>query len=126
MTADIHPTVAAFLRALAAHQRRAEADAPPPQVITLHPAAVASYRRALADLGPILRGLDAERDRELVDAFRALIDRVVIHDREGGSVEAEVIGRLGPLVLEEMRGMRAVAEVRAIPHPPVTFGRFTA
>lgn len=105
------------------------ADAPSPQVVTLHPAAVASFQRAMADLAPILRSLDPDRDRELVDAFRALIDRVVIHDRDGGGVEAEVIGRLGPLVAGQLvppspfSGLGGVAEGRYIHLSPMVFAR---
>ncbi len=61
-----------------------------------------------------------------MDAFRALIDRVVIHDREGGAVEAEVIGRLGPLAGEKLPGGAMVAEVRFPTLPPANFGRFIA
>lgn len=115
------------------------AAAPSPQVIALHPAALSAYRRALADLAPILRSLDPERDRELVEAFRALVDRVVVRDREDGGVDAEVIGWLGPLLAADFRGAgagRAVAEVRSTGNrthspgnlPPITvgFGVFVA
>lgn len=100
MPRDLHPTLAAFLRALAA------------------------FRRAMADLAPILRALDPDRDRELIEATRALIDRVVVHDRDGGAVEAEVIGRIGPLCAPEVFGGRMVAEVRFPPFPPMNWGRF--
>lgn len=108
------------------------AAAPSPQVVTLHPAAVASFRRAMSDLAPILRSLDPDRDRELMNAFRALIDRVVIHDREGGAVEAEVIGRLGPLVAGRLvppapfSGTGGVAEVCFPGLPQFVWGRFAA
>jgi hypothetical protein len=106
------------------------AAAPSPQVITLHPAALASFRRAMNGLSSILRSLDPVRDAELVDAFRALIDRVVIHDAENGGVEIEVIGRLGPLIAPGMFGgvkaVSVVAEVRFPAPPPILWGRFAA
>lgn len=111
--------------ALAALEARLAA-APSPHVVSLHPTAVASYRRALAGLGPILRHLDPDRDRELIEAFRALIDRVVIHDRDDGGVEAEVIGRLGPLVGGPSLGTSVVAEVRFAHLSPIVWGRFAA
>lgn len=74
--------------------------APATQIVTLHPASIEAYRRAMRDLTTILRTLDPERpaDRDLMEAFRALIDHVVIHDREDGGVEAEVVGCLAPLI----------------------------
>lgn len=102
------------------------AAAPAPQVVTLHPAAVAAFHQAMADLAPILRGLDPERDRELIEATRALIDRVVIHDRDGGAVEAEVIGRIGPLCAPGMLGGPMVAEVRFPAFPQFIWGSFAA
>lgn len=111
MPADLHPTLAA---------------APAPQVVTLHPAAVAAFHQAMADLAPILRGRDPERDRELIEATRALIDRVVIHDRDGGAVEAEVIGRIGPLCAPGMLGGAMVAEVRFPAFPQFIWGSFAA
>ncbi len=89
------------------------AAAPPPNVIALHPAAVASYRQALAELGPILRSLDPARDADLIDAFRGLIDRVVIRDRADGGVDAEVFGWMGPL----LRGGEAVVAEEGLEPP---------
>ena len=51
----------------------------------------------MRDLCDTLRDLDPREDRELIEAFRALIDRIVITDAEDGTVFCEVIGLLGPL-----------------------------
>jgi site-specific DNA recombinase len=102
------------------------AAAPAEKVVTLHPAAVKTFRRAMAGLSDLLLDIDPQRDRELMDTFRALIDRVVIHDAEGGGVEVEVIGRLGPLVAPGIMGGPMVAEVRFPTLPPMTWGRFCA
>ena len=81
----------------------------------------------MADLAPILRGLDPARDRALIDAFRDLIDRVVVIDRPDGGVEAEVVGRIGPLVAEglvsprPLLGRSDVAEVRLSQSPTALF-----
>lgn len=119
------PKVRAELAALEARL----AAAPASHVVTLHPAAVASFRRAMSDLAPILRSLDPDRDRELVNAFRALIDRVVIHDRDGGAVEAEVIGPLvaGRLVPPApFSGTGGVAEEGFNAIPQFIWGNFAA
>jgi hypothetical protein len=102
------------------------AAAPAEKVVTLHPAALKTFRRAMAGLSGLLRHLDPQRDRELVESFRALIDRVVIHDAEDGGVEVEVIGRLGPLVAPGMLGGPMVAEVCFPLLPQFFWGRFAA
>ncbi len=85
-------------------------DAPP--VVELHPHAVTQYRHAVENLAERLAGLDGWHDRELHDAFRALVAKVVVHDRAGGGVEAEVIGHLSALMgsAAETLGGRVVAE----------------
>lgn len=111
---------------LAALEARLAAQ-PDEKVVVLHPTMLAFYRKAFADLGQELASLDAREDAEIISAFRDLIDKVVIHDREDGSVECEVIGRLGPLLKADDGGSKTqnlVAEVRYTASPPVTWGVF--
>ncbi|WP_097068072.1 recombinase family protein [Rhodobacter maris] len=74
------------------------ATAPDARVVTMHPAALSQMRAVLELLRTHLPNIDPEEDREMFDAFRSLIDRVVIHDRGDGQTEAEVIGRISALV----------------------------
>ena len=46
----------------------------------------------------VLRRADPDEDRELIDSFRALIDRVIVHDGEDGKYVIEIVGVLAPLV----------------------------
>lgn len=80
--------------------------APSAPVVVLHPAAVAAYRDGLARLGEILTDVENPPDDELKAAFRDLIDKVIVHDRDDGSVEAEVIGCFGPLLAPDVGGGR--------------------
>ncbi len=81
-------------------------------VVELHPQAVTRYRQAVETLAARLSDLDSRVDVEAIAAFRALVDRVVVHDRPGGGVEAEVIGHLAALIGRdaEIWGGRVVAE----------------
>lgn len=113
--------------------------------------ALAAYRDDLSRLGAILTDIENPPDAELAAALRALIDKVIIHDRQDGSVDCEVVGCLGPLVRPELGGGRAdflvaggrypssppaeagggrgeflVAGGRYASPPPVTWGRFRA
>lgn len=122
------------------------AAAPKAQVVVLHPAAVAAYRDGLARLGEILTDPENPPGPDLVAAFRELIDRVVIHDRQDASVECEVIGCFGPLVgsgptwggrmvagdrppnspPKDGLGGAMVAGDRSPSIPPMMWGRFVA
>lgn len=72
--------------------------APTTPVIELHPQAVAEYERFATDLAVRLATLDLTEDRETIDKFRTLIDRVVIHAAPDGGVEAEVVGRMSAVL----------------------------
>lgn len=115
-----------------AELRAAEADlaaAPDDTVITLHPAAIKAHAGVLQVLARHLPDLDPEEDREMFEAFRGLIDRVVIHDRPDGRVDCEVIGKLSALVgspAGDSWGGSMVAEARYRMFPPMSFGRFAA
>jgi len=74
------------------------AQTPRAPVIELHPQAVAEYERIASDLAGRLGALDLTEDRDTIDKFRSLIDRVVIHDTAEGGVEAEVIGRMSAVL----------------------------
>lgn len=44
---------------------------------------------------------DPIEDRELIEAFRALIDRVILHDGTDGAVGCNVIGHISGLVVRD-------------------------
>lgn len=118
----------ALRRALADAQAQLDA-APPAQVVTLHPAMLARLESLLAVLSQHLPTLDPTEDHALIAAFRALIDRVVIHDAPDGSVQAEVIGHISGLVGKDAGdtwGVSLVARGRLLPTPPMIWGRFAA
>ncbi len=48
--------------------------------------------------GARLTRLGQREDREVIEAFRALVDHIVVHDVPDGGVKAEVIGRLTALL----------------------------
>lgn len=75
----------------------------------LHPAAMTEMTRLLTILAEHLPNLDPREDRAMFDAFRSLIHRVVIHDREDGDVDCEIIGTISPL-LGGKPGVSVVAE----------------
>jgi site-specific DNA recombinase len=93
----------------------ARADAETPKVIALHPGLIDGYLRQVETLAATLAERahaqgESEPDRRLVQAFRALVDRVVIHPnppRQG--FEAEVKGRLAELI-----GPEAFPAARAV------------
>ncbi len=80
--------------------------APAAQVVVIHPAALSGYRDSLARLGAILTDAENPPDPELAAAFRALVEKVIVHDREDASVECEVIGCFGPLLAPDVGGGR--------------------
>ena len=86
--------------------------APPPKVVSLHPTAVAAYQATMRHLADILRTADPAEDRRLIDSFRALIDRVIVHDGEDGKYVIEIVGVLAPLVGADadVLGGKVVAE----------------
>ncbi len=112
------PQVRAELAALEA--RLAASPATP--VVTLHPASVASYADALADLGRVLT--TGHEDRDLIEAFRLLIDRVTIVNGPEKTVICEVVGPLGPLLDRHCHLL--VAEVRFPKVATFLWGRFAA
>lgn len=83
--------------------------APAANVVTLHPAAVAQMEQTIALLAKHLPDIDPDRDRDMMAAFRGLIDRVVIRDRDDGRIDCEVIGHLASLVSGESWGGSLVA-----------------
>lgn len=90
-----------------------ELDADPPEpTVELHPQAVTRYKDTVENLSARLQELDDKEDAELIAAFQALVDRVVVHDTADGGVEAEVIGYLSALMGRDAEnwGGRVVAE----------------
>ncbi|MDD1499760.1 recombinase family protein [Agrobacterium sp. CNPSo 3708] len=82
-------------------------------VIELHPNAPAQYRATVDKLAERLNELDPQKDAETFNDFRQLVDHVVIHDRDDGGVEVEVIGRLSALMghpVESLGGRMVAGE----------------
>jgi site-specific DNA recombinase len=75
--------------------------APAAQVVTLHPAAIAQMERTLTLLAKHLPDIDPEQDQDMFTAIRSLIDRVIVHDREDGRVDCEVVGHLTALIASD-------------------------
>jgi DNA invertase Pin-like site-specific DNA recombinase len=98
MTDDDVAREMAPLRAEQTALKRQLDAAPAPAIAELHPATVDRYKQTLATLGARLTQVDPVDDREIVDAFRALVDHVIVHDKPDGGVEVEVVGRLSALV----------------------------
>lgn len=118
----------ALRRALADAQAQLDA-APPAQIVTLHPAMIRRLESVLAMLSQHLPTLDPTEDRDLIEAFRALIDRVVVRDRADGGVECEVIGHISGLIGRDAGdtwGVSLVARGRLLPLPPMQWGTFAA
>ncbi len=100
------------------------------KVVTLHPRAVASFRRTLDDLAGALKA--GETTALAHASFRGLVDRVVVHQQgKGEQPRVEIVGRLAALL--DIKGLgspprraalggKVVAEVRylEIPHDPTT------
>lgn len=82
---------------------------PPSDVITLHPAAMSAMAELIAELGRELATVDPVEDRDMMEAFRSLIDHVVIHDRDDGFANCEIFGRIAPLATQSW-GVSLVAE----------------
>lgn len=112
---------------LAQAQARLDA-APAPNVVTLHPGALSAYRSAMTHLRDLLNNLDPKEDRELIESFRALIHKAVVHDRDDGGVDVQVIGLLGPLIGDaaDAWGVSLVGPERTRAIPPVEIGVFAA
>lgn len=72
--------------------------APSAQVVTLHPSAMAEMTELLSVLAEHLPDLNPREDRAMFDAFRSLIKRIVIHDREDNHIDCEIIGTVTPLL----------------------------
>ncbi|WP_336801740.1 recombinase family protein [Kaistia sp. MMO-174] len=83
-----------------------------PDAVELHPHAVRQYKAAVENLAGRLSELDDRADAGAIEAFRALVDRVVVHDTQSGGVSAEVIGHLSALLGQgaEQLGGSMVAE----------------
>ena len=77
---------------------RARAEVP---VVELHPGAIEAYRR---NIGIVARRIstaaslaDGPLERAVIDAFRAMISRVVVTNRDDGKYGVDVIGPLSGL-----------------------------
>ena len=92
------------IRAEVAAAKAAMEMAPLANVVRLHPAAIAGMSEVIAALSEELSSIDPVEDRDMLDAFRSLIERVVIHDREDGYATCEIVGRLAPLVARSWGG----------------------
>lgn len=95
--------VAARMPALRAERNRLEAELAnadtPPNVVTLHPAAVQRYREQVENLARALNHHLVEGDQEPADAFRALVAAVIVHrKREDGTFDIEIKGKLAALI----------------------------
>lgn len=68
------------------------------RVVTLHPQAIASFRRTLTELGEAIRA-DAAPTALAHAAFRQLVERVVVHTPEPGEQpRVEIVGRLAAIL----------------------------
>lgn len=92
--------IVALRRDLAEAKAQLE-GAPQAHVVTIHPKLVERMEALLALLAKHLPQIDPTEDREMFDAFRGLIDRVVIHDRADGGTDCEVIGHISTLVRQD-------------------------
>ena len=75
--------------------------------------AVYDYARTLAQLGTVAWRIDPVADREICDAFRALISRVVLIDTPAG-YDVEVVGPLTPLVRRTAAQAAKIMEGRVV------------
>lgn len=104
------------------------ASMPQAPVIELHPQAIAEYQRTVTNLAERLAELDLQHDRESIDRFRSLIDRVIVHDTATGGVTVEVIGRMTAIIGRPAGdvGGSMVAEDRFTRYPNIPFGEYAA
>lgn len=104
------------------------AAAPPTKIVTIHPGALAAYRAGLRRLSEVMGRADPVEDRELVESFRALIDRVIVHDEPVDGYAVEIVGRMAALLGSDAEafGGKMVAEGRLGLPPNVVWGRFLA
>lgn len=70
----------------------------PPQVVTLHPAAVDSYLAAIGNLAATIHAEAAQGSPDAMKALRDLVEAVIVTPAEGGGVEIEVRGHLSALM----------------------------
>lgn len=77
--------------------RLAMADEPP-QVVTLHPAAVDSYLASIDRLAAAVNEMSEAGDAEAMKAIRDLVETVTVTPSAGGGVEIEVRGHLSALL----------------------------
>ncbi len=124
ITEDFFDREAPSIKAQIAGLEARLAAAPPAQVVSLHPATLTAYRAGMRHLSEIMSRADPIEDREIIDGFRSLIDRVVIHDGPGTGYSAEVIGALAPLIAPW--GGKVVAEDRIGLPPHMPLGTFAA
>ena len=73
-------------------------------------AAVRQMADVLGNLARDLPSLDPVKDRDIFEEFRALISRVIVHDREDGRVMCEIFGDIAPLVGGDRRGFLVAEE----------------
>lgn len=71
---------------------------PAPKIISLHPAAVASYLATIEKLDEAIRSSDDGAFEQVKSAIRDLVDEVVVHPLADGAIEVEVIGHLANLI----------------------------
>lgn len=125
---DFFEREAPALRAALAKAKAKLMEAPPANVVTLHPAAITEMTRILVLLAKHLPSLDPEEDSDIFEAFRALISVVTIHDTEDGGVSCEITGTLSILLGESAEnqswGNSVVARGRYSSIPPFHYGRF--
>jgi DNA invertase Pin-like site-specific DNA recombinase len=90
-----------------------DAAGPADHVIALHPQAPGRYAAAVQALAARLGGADPDRDREVIDAARELIDHVVVWPADGGGVRVVVRGRMEAILAgDPALGLSDVAEAR--------------
>jgi site-specific DNA recombinase len=78
--------------------------APAPSPIRLHPNLAELYRRKVAALHEALR--DPNTQAEALEIMRSLIEQVIVHPREAGGFEVELVGEIASMVEVAMGGER--------------------
>lgn len=81
-----------------AAEQRAQAEAPPPSTIVMHPAAPARYAAALADLGADLVNPTDPHMAEAATILRELISAIRLQRDDAGAVKVEVDGYLSAFI----------------------------